>query len=152
MITLSWECLDPDKDDLTYDIYFGTDIDTLTKVSTNQIDKTLNRRYLSYGTAYYWKVIAKDSYGAIKEGPVWKLSIKEELPIPLLILVEIGSFAMGDNIGDLLDFCAPVHKVTLNYNFYIGKYEVTFDEYDAFCDIVGRDKPGDEGWGRGTGQ
>ena len=32
----------------------------------------------------------------------------------------------------------------------MSKYEVTFDEYDAFCDATGRSKPSDRGWGRGT--
>jgi len=54
------------------------------------------------------------------------------------ILVEKGSFTMGDTL-----------KVTLTYNFYIGKYEVTFNEYDVFCSATGRSKPDDRGWGRG---
>jgi len=31
----------------------------------------------------------------------------------------------------------------------MSKYEVTFEQYDAFCEASGRKKPGDEGWGRG---
>lgn len=31
----------------------------------------------------------------------------------------------------------------------MSKHEVTFDQYDAFCDSTGRSKPSDEGWGRG---
>jgi formylglycine-generating enzyme required for sulfatase activity len=31
----------------------------------------------------------------------------------------------------------------------MSKYEITFDQYDAFCEATGRKKPGDEGWGRG---
>lgn len=33
--------------------------------------------------------------------------------------------------------------------FAIGQYEVTFSEYDQFSEETGRDKPSDEGWGRG---
>ena len=43
----------------------------------------------------------------------------------------------------------PTHKVTFTYDFYIGKYETTFDEYDAFCSATGKSKPNDQGWGRG---
>jgi len=39
--------------------------------------------------------------------------------------------------------------VTLTYNFYIGKYETTFDEYDAFCSAIGKRSLSDSGWGRG---
>jgi formylglycine-generating enzyme required for sulfatase activity len=61
-----------------------------------------------------------------------------------MVLVEKGSFTMGDTDEK------PTHKVTFTYNFYIGKYETTFDEYDAFCETTGRSKPKDEGWGRGS--
>lgn len=35
-------------------------------------------------------------------------------------------------------------------NFRIGKFEVTFDQYDAFAQETGRELPGDRGWGRGS--
>jgi len=66
------------------------------------------------------------------------------------VLVQKGSFAMGDTWGDGYSEEKPTHEVTLTYSFQIGKYEVTFDEYDSFCEAAGRSKPGDEGWGRGT--
>ncbi len=34
-------------------------------------------------------------------------------------------------------------------NFYLGAYEVTFSEYDEYCVDTGREKPTDNGWGRG---
>jgi len=62
-----------------------------------------------------------------------------------------GTFSMGntrnDSEGDENE--KPVHQVTLTYSYWIGKYEVTFQEYDAFCDATGRTKPSDNGWGRG---
>jgi len=67
-----------------------------------------------------------------------------------MVLVEGGTFTMGDEFEDLEDWCRPVHEVTLTYDFWLGKYEVTFDEYDAFCEATGRSKPDDWGWGRGT--
>jgi formylglycine-generating enzyme required for sulfatase activity len=35
-------------------------------------------------------------------------------------------------------------------SFAIGKYEVTFAEYDKFAEATGREKPSDKGWGRGN--
>jgi len=67
-----------------------------------------------------------------------------------LIYVEGGSFVMGDTWGDGFYNEEPTHKVELTYDFYIGKYETIFDEYDAFCEATGRSKPYDWGWGRGT--
>ena len=34
--------------------------------------------------------------------------------------------------------------------FEMGQYEVTFDEYDLFAAATGREKPADQGWGRGN--
>jgi formylglycine-generating enzyme len=40
------------------------------------------------------------------------------------------------------------HTVTLS-PYKLSKYEVTFEQYDAFCRATKRSKPDDEGWGRG---
>ncbi len=146
-VTLVWDSYDPDDDTMTYDVYFDTNVNPSTKVSSNQTENRLIRSSLSYDTTYYWKVVLKDRKGATTEGPVWRFII-QELPLPQMVLVEKGSFTIGDEFGDLWYGCRPTHKVTLTYDFYIGKYEVTFDEYDAFCEATGRSKPKDEGWGR----
>lgn len=64
---------------------------------------------------------------------------------PQMILVEKGSFMMG---GSGSDSEKPSHKVIFTYDFYIGKYEITFEEYDRFCADKGRKEPNDQGWGR----
>jgi len=55
---------------------------------------------------------------------------------------------MGDNFNEGFSDELPVHTVYLD-TYYISKYEVTFEQYDEFCDATGRTKPSDEGWGRG---
>jgi len=60
--------------------------------------------------------------------------------------IQGGTFQMGTND---FDDCKPVHTVTVG-DFAIMKYEVTFAEYDKFCDATGRSKPSDSGWGRGS--
>jgi len=35
----------------------------------------------------------------------------------------------------------PEHKVNIKNDFMIGKYQVTFNEYDTFCKATKRDKP-----------
>lgn len=42
----------------------------------------------------------------------------------------------------------PQHEVTVN-DFAVGMYEVTFEQYDRFCEDTGQKKPNDESWGRG---
>lgn len=43
----------------------------------------------------------------------------------------------------------PQHQVTIDYRLAMGRYPVTFDEYDYFCVAVRREKPNDLWWGRG---
>ena len=40
-----------------------------------------------------------------------------------------------------------LHQVVLSA-FRMSKFEITFLQYDLFCDATGREKPYDEGWGR----
>jgi len=65
-----------------------------------------------------------------------------------MVTVPGGTFQMGDVMGDKEETDETVHSVTLGA-FQIGAYEVTFEEYDAFCTATKREKPADEGWGRG---
>ncbi|MCK6695446.1 MAG: formylglycine-generating enzyme family protein, partial [Thermoanaerobaculia bacterium] len=69
-------------------------------------------------------------------------------PKPAMVFVAGGTFRMGDTFGEGGSGEQPVHDVTLG-DFYISPTEVTFDEYDLFCQATGRSKPGDQGWGRG---
>lgn len=62
-----------------------------------------------------------------------------------MALVHGGTFTMGDLFDNKAD--APPHEVTLS-DFYIGKTEVTFEQYDAFCTATNRDKPPDFRAGR----
>jgi len=76
----------------------------------------------------------------------------EEEKIPEgMVLVESGSFDMGNTRGDSeTDGDETVHRVELTYDYLIGKYEVTFADYDAYCAATGASKPSDSGWGRGS--
>lgn len=65
---------------------------------------------------------------------------------PEMIVIPAGSFAMG---GDQYDNEKPIHTVTFAKPFKLGKYPVTFDEYDVFAEQTGLAKPDDEGLGRG---
>jgi serine/threonine-protein kinase PpkA len=62
-----------------------------------------------------------------------------------MIRIPPGSFVMGD---DSDPHTSPAHKVVINKAFSIGKYEVTFAEYDIFTRATDRASPGDNSWGR----
>jgi formylglycine-generating enzyme required for sulfatase activity len=63
-----------------------------------------------------------------------------------MIIVEGGQFLMG--ASDCGDDAKPPHPVELS-RFLIGKYPVTFVEYDAYCRAIGQKIPTDNGWGQG---
>ncbi len=64
---------------------------------------------------------------------------------PEMVFIKGGTFKMGSEEG--WDREKPVHDVHLN-DFWLGKYAVTFEEYDRFCTDTKREKPDDWGWGR----
>ncbi|WP_334103293.1 SUMF1/EgtB/PvdO family nonheme iron enzyme, partial [Mesotoga prima] len=149
---LSWEGTDPDGNPLTFDLFIGESATDLTLAAT-ELDVSqwqIPDSFLTWSKTYYWKVISKENEHIYTEGPVWSFETgAHQLAVPEVVLVEGGTFMMGDAWGDGLYTELPVHEVTLTYDFWLGKYEVTFEEYDAFCDATGRSKPGDLGMGRG---
>ncbi len=66
---------------------------------------------------------------------------------PELIILPGGRFVMGDQSGAGPENARPAHEVELD-SFGIGRYPVTFAEFDEFCMATGRARPKDEGWGR----
>ncbi|MEZ5936169.1 MAG: SUMF1/EgtB/PvdO family nonheme iron enzyme [Alphaproteobacteria bacterium] len=70
---------------------------------------------------------------------------------PEMVVIPSGAFFMGsrESEPDSYDDERPRHRVNVE-SFAIGKYEVTFDEWDACLAAGGCEhRPGDEGWGRG---
>jgi len=57
--SLSWDCSDPDGDDLTYNVYFEANDPTPDElVSENQTGTTYDPGTMDYNTHYYWKIVA----------------------------------------------------------------------------------------------
>ncbi len=67
-------------------------------------------------------------------------------------VIPAGSFQMGCVSGvGCLDAEFPVHSVTIPASLAVGKYEVTFSEWDACVESGGcRHVPDNPGWGRGN--
>ncbi len=86
------------------------------------------------------------------------LPTAEPMPLePERVFIKGGTFKMGIALGLVRRFLDEVgggfvddkreHEVTVS-DFYIGKYEVTFAQYDAFCEATDKKKPDDGGMGR----
>jgi uncharacterized protein (TIGR02145 family) len=74
-VTLSWVCSDPDGDELTYNIYFGTEI-PLPLVETTHPHSSWTPGLLNIATTYLWKVVANDIYGDSNESPIWNFTTR----------------------------------------------------------------------------
>lgn len=73
----------------------------------------------------------------------------KQMPQPEMVHIEGGTFKMGDIYGDENPDAIPAHKVTLG-DYNIGKYEVTYEEYDAFARRTDRPLPKADSLGRGS--
>lgn len=69
-----------------------------------------------------------------------------QLPLPDMVRLTSGEFIMGNTSN-------PNDKNTkatnVEQDFLIGRYEITFNEYDFFAMATNRALPDDMGWGRG---
>ena len=70
---------------------------------------------------------------------------------PEMVVLPAGEFMMGSPEGKGYGDERPQHLVTIAEPFAVGRFEVTFDEWDACVEQggCGGHKPEDEGWGRG---
>src|SRR6516164_4838068 len=82
-----------------------------------------------------------------------KDSFKECAQCPEMVVVPAGSFTMGlpDGEEGRIEEEGPQHRVTFGKSFGVGKFAVTFEEWDACVADSGCNgyMPSDEGWGRG---
>lgn len=84
------------------------------------------------------------------EGTEFNDTLQDGSAGPTMVVIPAGRFLMGspEDVPEGLSDEGPQRQVTIT-SFAMGKYEVTFDEYDAFARATGRELPGDRDWGRG---
>lgn len=81
---------------------------------------------------------------SVSQSSVEELLQKGGLREPEMVSIPGGKFRMGKDTYD-----QPMHDVTIQ-SFAMGRYEVTFEEYDQFALATSRPLPTDSGWGRGS--
>ena len=86
-------------------------------------------------------------------GTVFRDALKDGGQGPAMVVLPTGSFRMGSPVGEegRERDEGPVRTVTISRRIAMGRYEVTFAEYDRFADAHSRrSRPNDRGWGRGS--
>lgn len=78
-IEISWTGSDPDNDDLTYDVYFGT-TNPPPKIVSNQSETSFAPENLVNLTTYYWQIVAWDEHGESTTGPIWSFTTTSNYP------------------------------------------------------------------------
>lgn len=109
-----------------------------------------------YFLAFILMIFFPLSLGATeKPGSIFKDKLKNGGEGPEMVVVPPGFFRMGAVNGGGDSDEKPVHQVKISRPFGIGRFEITFEEYDRFCDATGREKPKDgrrwipfSNWGR----
>jgi len=66
---------------------------------------------------------------------------------PEMVKLDSASYFRGDNAGD--DDEIPAMPINIKA-FAIGSHEITFEQYDQFCDDTKLPRPDDQEWGRGS--
>ena len=77
---VAWDGGDPDLDNVEFDVYLGRS-EPLSKIcgKTTSQSCPLPEALLA-GSAYFWKVVAIDEYGARTAGPVWTFTTEDVFP------------------------------------------------------------------------
>ena len=113
-----------------------------------------------FGEAAWWANRNNLPFGYTFKKPLWFVqSLAGHAPLPEMVEIPPGSFTMGclpgrDDVERAQCGTDKVaHPVTLSKPFALGKYEVTFREYDYYVWDQQRhgkeiEYPPDEGWGR----
>jgi len=77
---LSWACEDPDGDDVSYDIYFGT-TQPPPMIESNYSGTMYDlQAILVFNTKYFWRIVAWDTFDYMTSGPNWSFTTQANLP------------------------------------------------------------------------
>jgi len=95
-------------------------------------------------------VLSADAERAPKPGASFRECAKD---CPEMVVVPAGEFLMGPEVeAGRYASEGPRHEVAIAERFAVGKYDVTFDDWDACVSVGGCAQEGranDYGWGRG---
>ena len=111
---------------------------------------------ISFGIVLFFAALAQwllPSLLPVNPAPeVFRDPLKSDGEGPQMVVLPTGSFRMGSPSGetDRVSAEGPVRTVTIGKRIAMGRYEVTFAEYNRFAEATSRTKPYDWDWGRGT--
>ncbi|CAB1059485.1 diguanylate cyclase/phosphodiesterase (GGDEF & EAL domains) with PAS/PAC sensor(s), partial [Olavius sp. associated proteobacterium Delta 1] len=158
-VTLGWAGGDPNPwDTVVYDVYLGTDPDSLPLVAGSLPDPDYAAAGLDEGTIYYWKIVSRDNGvgGLETTGPVWHFTTLGAPPD--LIISNINWNPASDlQAGQSITFTATVENTgsgpvvdAFQVEFYIGGQSIGSRTVNSVM-LAGTSLPVDLGWTAATG-
>jgi hypothetical protein len=119
-LTLEWDCSDPQGDPLTYDVYFGTSSDPPFITLDHPTDSYHFEGPLEPGVWYFWRIVARDTGGHVRSGPVWAFQTFDDRPYRPSNPVP-ASGAIGQPASLTLSWhCSDPQGDPLVYDIYFG--------------------------------
>ena len=99
----------------------------------------------------WWQDVNKFGLDLMTRALFTRIGLYPAPPSPPMQQIEPGNFVMGTTETDMKAGKSelPPHPVRIGEAFAISRFEVTFEEYDAFVTSTGHRRPDDYGWGRG---
>jgi len=93
-LDLTWDCSDPDNDEIFYDVYLAKGFSVYSKdlVAGHININTIHVKDLKRDSLYSWKVVAEDEHGSKHEGPLWRFGTIEDNPPSVKIEDPIEGF------------------------------------------------------------
>lgn len=74
-VVLQWSGADLDDDIASFEVYFGTSMEAMNLLVTNEAYESTYAVPVSSGTTYYWKVITKDAEGNASDTGVFQFKV-----------------------------------------------------------------------------
>ncbi len=152
---LSWECSDPDGDELFYNVFFEADDPTPDElVSLGQVENWYDPGTMEWDTTYYWQIIAYDEYGGTTFGPIWcfitieepenlppelsdEFPVDEAINVPVTIS-ELSIFISdpeGDSFSWTIETCPNIGSSS-GLNEYDGKKICSVSDLQSYTTYI----------------
>ena len=153
-ITLSWDCYDPDGDDLTYDVWWQPSFSDSVLIGDDITAMTIDPGDLEPDKIYYWKIIASEPSGDSKAGPWWRF---ETIPASNRPPIEPwGAYPPDDATGVPLNMslsweCSDPEDGPLTYDVFMGLaggnlYQIGTELSDKFLEVSSLDPSTEYEW------
>ena len=83
---------------------------------------------------------------ASEPGRVFRDPLANDLLGPEMVILPAGEFILGDSLGRGNDNERPTRSVAIPQPIAMGRFEITFADWQLYADATGKTMPDNEGW------